>query len=244
MCLCDSKGAEFITCSGHTASQINEKQRFCQEEKGGKGRGRERYLVCFSFSGRTWRILRSGSRAGPSSRCETWRGLGAGRSDFPPWPGPCFASSAVWTSGSGEPGSTWSSGSSHPASASGSSTPGWKRRQRKFRSMTKNSQTCTCSPLASAHNDFFSHLEAVLSLHFALGGVRADPLAHAGHQVADSLRGGEDIKRRRQGALVVKVAEPQFGAGELPLLVLVILQKPEKKRKKPPGTVRTQECEN
>lgn len=24
---------------GHTASQINEKQRFCQEEKGGKGGG-------------------------------------------------------------------------------------------------------------------------------------------------------------------------------------------------------------
>ncbi len=55
--------------------------------------------------------------------------------------------------------------------------------------------------------------------------MRADPLAHAGHQVADSLWGGQDIEGRGQSALVVKVAEPQFGPCKLPLLVLVILHK-------------------
>ncbi len=53
---------------------------------------------------------------------------------------------------------------------------------------------------------YFAYLEAVLPLHLALRGVRTNPLAHAGQQVADSLRGGEDIERWRQGALVVKVA--------------------------------------
>lgn len=57
--------------------------------------------------------------------------------------------------------------------------------------------------------------------------MRADPLAHAGHQVADGLRGRDDVEWRGQRALVVKVAQPQFGAGKLPLLVLVILQTPE-----------------
>lgn len=36
--------------------------------------------------------------------------------------------------------------------------------------------------------------------------MRTDPLAHAGHQVADSLWGGEDIERWRHSTLVVKVA--------------------------------------
>lgn len=75
---------------------------------------------------------------------------------------------------------------------------------------------------------FFSHLQAVLPFHSALGGVRADPLAHAGHQVADGLRGRDDVEGRRQRALVIKVAQPQLGAGKLPLLVLVILQKGQK----------------
>lgn len=57
--------------------------------------------------------------------------------------------------------------------------------------------------------------------------MRTDPLAHAGHQVADSLWGRDDIKRRRQGTLVVEVAQPQFGPSELPLLILVILQMPK-----------------
>lgn len=61
--------------------------------------------------------------------------------------------------------------------------------------------------------------------------MRADPLAHAGHQVADSLWGGQDIERRGQSALVIKVAKPQFGPSKLPLLVLVILQKSEKTNK-------------
>lgn len=72
-----------------------------------------------------------------------------------------------------------------------------------------------------------SHLQAVLPFHPAFGRVRADPLAHAGHQVADGLGGRDDVERRGQRALVVKVAQPQFGAGKLPLLVLVILQKPQ-----------------
>lgn len=84
----------------------------------------------FSSLGRTWHIWRSGNPAGPSSRCETLTGLGAGHWGFPPWPGLYSASSAEWRLSSGEPDSTWSSGSSHHASASGSSTPGWKRRWR------------------------------------------------------------------------------------------------------------------
>lgn len=65
--------------------------------------------------------------------------------------------------------------------------------------------------------------------------MRADPLAHAGHQIADGLRGRDDVERRRQRALVVKVAQPQFGAGKLPLLVLVILPTPEKKKRQKCG---------
>lgn len=74
---------------------------------GGKGKGEE-ILSLFYFSSldRTWHIWRSGTRAGPSSHCETWRGLAAGHSDFPPWPGLCSASSAVWRSSSGEPDNT------------------------------------------------------------------------------------------------------------------------------------------
>ncbi len=66
-----------------------------------------------------------------------------------------------------------------------------------------NNQTCTGSHLSTTST---SYLEAVLSLHFALGGVRADPLAHAGHQVADSLWGREDVEWGGQSALVVEVA--------------------------------------
>lgn len=58
----------------------------------------------------------------------------------------------------------------------------------------------------------------------------ADPLAHAGQQVADGLRRREDVERRRQRALVVKVAQPEFGPGELPLLVLVVLRREGQKR--------------
>lgn len=60
--------------------------------------------------------------------------------------------------------------------------------------------------------------------------MRADPLAHAGHQVAHGLRRRDDVERRRQRALVVKVAQPQFGAGKLPLLVLVVLPKPKRRK--------------
>lgn len=69
----------------------------------------------------------------------------------------------------------------------------------------------------------FPHLQTVLSLHSALRSVRADPLAHTGHKVAHGLRGGQDVQRWWQSALVVKVTEPQFGSSKLPLLVLVIL---------------------
>lgn len=58
----------------------------------------------------------------------------------------------------------------------------------------------------------------------------ADPLAHAGQQVADGLRRREDVERRRQRALVVKVAQPEFSPGELPLLVLVVLRREGRKR--------------
>ena len=78
----------------------------------------------------------------------------------------------------------------------------------------------------------FSYLEAVLSLHFALRGVRTDPLPHAGHQVADRLWGGEDIERRWQGTLVIKVAQPQFSPSKLPLLILVILQEPKSQQER------------
>lgn len=74
---------------------------------------------------------------------------------------------------------------------------------------------------------YISYLEAVLSLHLALWRMWADPLSHAGHQVAHSLWGGEDIERWWQGTLVIKVAKPQFGPSKLPLFILVILQRPK-----------------
>lgn len=91
----------------------------------------------------------------------------------------------------------------------------WKAEQMKAPSMKGSHLSAAGSQL--------SHLEAVLPLDLALGGVGTDPLAHAGQQVADCLRGRDDVERRRQRALVVKVAQPEFGSGELPLLVLVVL---------------------
>ena len=58
----------------------------------------------------------------------------------------------------------------------------------------------------------------------------ADPLVHAGQQVAEGLGRGQDVEGGRQGALVVEVAQPQFGPGEFPLLVLVVLQNSEAQR--------------
>lgn len=165
----------------------------------------------------------SGSPAGLSSHCETWRGLGVGRSDFPPWPGPCSASSAASRSSSGAPGSTLSSDSSHHASVWGSSTPG--RNLEAIRS----SLSTICSRLKTrdwiGSCNYFPYLEAVLPFHLALWGMWADPLSHACHQVAHSLWGGQDIEGRWQGTLVIKVAKPQFGPSKLPLLILVILQR-------------------
>jgi len=75
-----------------------------------------------------------------------------------------------------------------------------------------------------------SHLEAVLSLDPARGGVGADPLVHAGQQVAHGLEGGQGVEGGRQGALVVEVAQPQFSAGKFPLLVFVVLQNSKAQR--------------
>lgn len=72
-----------------------------------------------------------------------------------------------------------------------------------------------------------TYFEAVLPLDLPCGRVGADPLPEAGHQVADGLRRGHDVERRGQGALVVEVAEPQLGPGELPLLVLMVLSRRE-----------------
>lgn len=51
----------------------------------------------------------------------------------------------------------------------------------------------------------------------------ANPFTHAGHQVANSLGRGEDVEGGRQGALVIKVAQPQLGPGKLPLFILMVL---------------------
>lgn len=60
--------------------------------------------------------------------------------------------------------------------------------------------------------------------------MRADPLAYAGHQVAHGFGRGQDVERWGEGAFVIEVAEPEFSAGKLPLLVFVILQKVKRQR--------------
>lgn len=69
-----------------------------------------------------------------------------------------------------------------------------------------------------------SYLEAVLPFDSSCGSMRADPLTHAVEQITNSLGGRNNVERWRKRTFVVKIAEPQFCPGKLPLFVLMILE--------------------
>lgn len=51
-----------------------------------------------------------------------------------------------------------------------------------------------------------------------------ETMFHSHHEGSNRFGTGDEVKGHRQGAAVVEVGEPEFGSGELPLHVRIILQ--------------------